>query len=86
MKNLLDGIDGWLDIKAEIIDELEERAIEITEYKTGHKKTKKIMKRELVTYVTTSSCLIYVKVPEVEEEEGVQKKFWRIMAKILQIC
>lgn len=60
MKNLLDGIDGWLDIKAEIIDELEERAIEITEYKTGHKKTKKIMKRELVTYVTTSSCLIYV--------------------------
>ena len=45
MKNPLDAIDGWLDIAAQIIDELEDIATEITKYEKESRKSKIMMRR-----------------------------------------
>jgi len=75
MKNPLDAIDGWLDIAAQIIDELEDIATEITKYEKESRKSKIMMRRisELCdNFKQPNVCVI--KVPEVEKKQGVQKK------------
>lgn len=73
IKNPLDGIDGWLDIAAEIIDELEDIAIQTVEYETESKRLKIQWRRIRELCDNFKQPNIYV-ISQEEKRKNTEKK------------